>query len=156
MFTKALTLSAFSPSVHNSSRHVRLLAGKKTALGFQKAAPAPSTPHQPTTQLYGPLGHNCCLNFGLQKTRSVVYIPALAITSRKTLRSSALTCSAVLQISYNRNCPEMIAPDHTMRLGSPRNSPPRPKSSTIVLMVAGIDDRSGLRFMVLSTVSAVM
>lgn len=49
----------------------------------------------------------------------------------------------------------MIAPDQTIRLGSPKNSPPGPRSSTIVLMVFGIDNRSGERLIVLNTVSAV-
>lgn len=86
--------------------------------------------------------------------RGRYYSPALAMASRKTLRSSVLTCNAVLHTSYNKNCPDMIAPDHTIRLGKPKNSPPIPRSSTMVATVLGIDARPGSRFIVLSTVSA--
>ena len=49
----------------------------------------------------------------------------------------------------------MIAPDHTIRLGRPKNSPPTPRSLIIVVTVLGIDALPGSRFIVLSTVSAV-
>lgn len=78
----------------------------------------------------------------------------LATTSRKTFKSSAETCNAVLQTSYNKNCPDIIAPDQTIRLCSPKNSPPMPCSSMILRSVPRIDARPGSLFMTLNTVSA--